>query len=81
MIILQKFENKNLYDLHSNPVDFDNNPCKLHCNIPTNLNDIPCTEFDPGEARTHKIFYRKFVLFTLPTELPHFDIKHGLNKL
>ena len=45
MIILQKFENKNLYDLHSNPVDFDNNPCKLHCNVPTILNDISCTKF------------------------------------
>ena len=81
MIILQKFENKNLDDLQSNPIDIDNNPCKLFCNIPVNFNDIPCTEIDPGEARTNKIFQRNFSSVTLPTELPHFDTNNGLNKL
>ena len=55
-------KNKILDDLQYNPVDFDNNPCKLYCNIPVNINDIPCTEIDPGEARTHKIFYIRFFL-------------------
>ena len=35
-------KNKILDDLQSNPVDFDNDPCKLYCNIPVNFNDIPC---------------------------------------